>query len=157
MYAERGLLRSFPFASFGVFFFGFSFFSSLSDSPFLSRRGDPQAASRRCSSFSAAFSLWRVPLAWTCSIIGEAIAGTDWDFCPKELYPWGRTGRSFLGQGVPVAARDLPVGERNSPRELDLPEASRNKSPNSLKVRSKIRQASEYYMEVLGVSGMTVG
>ena len=56
-----------------------------------------------------------------------------------------------------MAARDLPVGERNSPRELDLPEASRNKSPNSLKVRSKIRQASEYYMEVLGVSGMTVG
>ena len=48
-----------------------------------------------------------------------------------------------------MAARELPVGKRNSPRGLDLHEASWNKSPNSLKVRSKIRQASEYYMEVI--------
>ena len=47
-----------------------------------------------------------------------------------------------------MAARELPVGEHNSPRGLDLHEASLNKSPSSLKVRSKIRQASEYYREV---------
>ena len=150
MYAERGLLRSFPCASFGVFFFGFSFFSSFTGSPFLSRLGeDPKTSLRRCSSFSAALSLWRVPLPSGCSTIDKAIDRADWEFCLEEIYPWEHPGGSFRRQGVPVAARELPVGKRNSPRGLDLHEASWNKSPNSLKVRSKIRQASEYYMEVI--------
>ena len=83
-----------------------------------------------------------------CTIITEAIDRADWDFFAEEIYPWERPRRSFLRQGVSPAARELPVGEHNSPRGMDLHEASLNKSPNSLKVRSKIRQASEYYMEV---------
>ena len=64
-------------------------------------------------------------------------------------HPWGRSGGSFLGQGFPVAARDLPVGERNSPGGSNLLSASLNNSPSSLKVPSRMRQAAAYYMEVI--------
>ena len=48
-----------------------------------------------------------------------------------------------------MAARDLPVGERNSPGGSNLLSASLNNSPSSLKVPSRMRQAAAYYMEVI--------
>ena len=46
--------------------------------------------------------------------MGEAVAIAGRDFPAEEFHPWGHPGGSFLGQGFPVAARDLPVGEHNS-------------------------------------------